>query len=171
LGDWTVLFALGGTSLGVLIAVPFVGLTRAEPSVLWIVLPLLVFRAAYAPVAVSFVAGQIAFSVLVVVLLIILAPTDWQIGFVRVENAALGVAISAIVGHLPWPRGTQGQLRSALADLYEVWARLLSSGFLLVGDMLDWLSEHGYAAAGAGAPTGRLALLADTAVSSIVHDA
>jgi uncharacterized membrane protein YccC len=222
------LLALGGTALGVLIAVPFVGLTGAEPWVLWIVLPLLVFLAAYTPAAVSFVVGQVAFSVLVVVFFNILAPTDAQIGLVRVENAALGVAVSAIVGLLLWPRGAQGQLRSALSDLYdaaasslsftfrrvltdadepgealssshreartkairaqevfeqllnermrqapgvEVWAMLLSGGkgFLLIGDVLDWLSEHGYAAARAGAPAGTLATLADNAVSSIVR--
>lgn len=46
----------------------------------------------------QFVVGQVAFSVLVVVLFNILAPTDWQIGLVRVEDAALGVGISAVVG-------------------------------------------------------------------------
>jgi uncharacterized membrane protein YccC len=166
--------------------------------------------------------------VLVVVLFNILAPTDWQLGLVRVENAALGVAVSAVVGLLLWPRGAQGQLRSALADLYdaaasslsfsfrrvltdadepadalssshrearteairaqevfeqflnertrqapgvEVWATLLSSGktFLLIGDVLDWLHEHGYSATRTGAPAGTLAMLADNAVSSIVR--
>jgi hypothetical protein len=48
---------------------------------------------------------------------------------------------------------------------------LLSSGkgFLLIGDVLDWLSEHGYAAARAGAPAGTLATLAGNAVASMVR--
>jgi uncharacterized membrane protein YccC len=222
------LLALGGTALGVLIAVPFVGVTGGAPWLWWVVLPLLVFLAAYTPAAVNFVVGQVAFSVLVVVLFNILAPTDWQIGLVRVEDAALGVGISAIVGLLLWPRGAQGQLRSALADLYDaaasslsfsfrrmltdanepdeevssahrlarteairaqevfelflnertrqapgvdVWAMLLSSGkgFLLIGDVLDWLFEHGYVAAQAGAPAGTLATLAGNAVAHIVR--
>jgi len=145
-----------------------------------------------------------------------------------VEDAALGVAVSAIVGLLLWPRGAQGQLRSALADLYdaaasslsfsfrrmltdasepgeevssshrlarteairaqevfeqflterthqapgvEVWAVLLSTGkgFLLIGDVLDWLVEHGYAASQAGAPAGTLATVAGSAVAHIVR--
>src|ERR1051325_4099027 len=190
--------ALGGTAVGVLIAVPFVGITGAFPWLWWLVLPLLVFLAAYTPAGINFVVGQASFSILVVVLFNILAPTDWQIGLVRLEDAALGVGISAVVGLLLWPRGAQGQLRSALADLYaaaasslsfsfrrmltdadehvqevsasnriarteairtqevfeqflkertrqapgvEVWAMLLSSGkgFLLIGDVLDWL--------------------------------
>lgn len=222
------LLALSGTGLGVLIAVPFVGLTGGGPWLWWVVLPLLVFLAAYTPAAVNFVVGQVAFSMLVVVLFNILAPTDWHIGLVRVEDAALGVGVSAIVGLLLWPRGAQGQLRSALADLYDaaasslsfsfrrmltdanepdeevssshrlarteairaqevfeqflnertrqapgvdVWAMLLSSGkgFLSIGDVLDWLAEHGYSAAQAGAPAGTLATVADGAVGHIVR--
>jgi len=222
------LLALGGTALGVLLAVPFVGVTGGVAWLWWAVLPLLVFLAAYTPAAVNFVVGQVAFSVLVVVLFNILAPTDWQIGLVRVEDAALGVGISAVVGLLLWPRGAQGQLRSALADLYDaaasslsfsfrrmltdadepeeevsgshrvarteairaqevfeqflnertrqapgvdVWAMLLSSGkgFLLIGDVLDWLFEHGYAAAQAGAPAVTLATLAGNAVADLLR--
>src|SRR5207244_8265085 len=181
-----------------------------------------------APAAVNFVVGQVAFSVLVVVLFNILAPTDWQLGLVRVENVGLGLAVSVVVGLLLWPRGARGQLRSALADLYDagasllsfsfrrlltdagepadavdtarstartrairaqevfeqflnertrqapgidVWAMLLSSGkgLLLIGDVLDWLFEHGYAAAQAGAPAGTLAMLAGNAVAHIVR--
>jgi uncharacterized membrane protein YccC len=121
--------ALGGTMVGVLIAVPFVGATGHEPWVLWIVLPILVFLAAYTPAAVHFVVGQAAFSLLVVVLFNLLAPSDWQIGVVRVENAALGVAVSALVGLLLWPRGARGQLRSALAELYDAGASSLSVSF------------------------------------------
>jgi uncharacterized membrane protein YccC len=123
------LLALGGTALGVLIAVPFVGVTGGFPWLWWVVLPLLVFLAAYTPAAVNFVVGQVAFSMLVVVLFNILAPTDWHIGLVRLEDAALGVAISAVVGLLLWPRGAQGQLRSTLADLYGAAATSLSFSF------------------------------------------
>ena len=222
------LLALGGTALGVLIAVPFVGATGTEPWLLWIVLPILVFLAAYTAAAVNFVLGQVAFSVLVVVLFNILAPTDWQIGLVRVENAALGLAVSVVVGLLLWPRGAHGQLRSALADLYDagasslsfsfrrvltdadespnavnaardlahteairaqevfelflnertrqapgidVWAMLLSSGkgFLLIGDVLDWLFEHGYAAADSGAAARTIGHLATDAIANILR--
>jgi uncharacterized membrane protein YccC len=127
--DRSALLPLGGTALGVLIAVPFVGITGSVAWVWWVVLPLLVFLAAYTPAAVNFVVGQVAFSVLVVVLFNILAPTDWQIGLVRVEDAALGVGISAVVGLLLWPRGAQGQFRSALADLHDAAASSLSFSF------------------------------------------
>jgi hypothetical protein len=61
--------------------------------------------------------------------------------------------------------------RTRQAPGVEVWAMLLNSGkgFLLIGDVLDWLAEHGYAAAPSGAPTGTLAALASNAVSSIVR--
>ena len=53
----------------------------------------------------------------------------------------------------------------------DVWAMLLSSGkgFLLIGDVLDWLFEHGYAAVETGAPAGTVATTAGTAVSNIVR--
>src|SRR5262249_9226319 len=47
----------------------------------------------------------------------------------RVENAALGVAVSAVVGLLLWPRGARGQLRSALGALYDAGASSLSFSF------------------------------------------
>jgi len=123
------LLAMSGTALGVLIAIPFVGATGSEPWVLWVAFPVLVFLAAYTPAAVSFLVGQVAFSVLVVVLFNILAPSDWQLGVVRIENAALGVAISVVLGLLLWPRGAQGQMRAALADLYDAAASSLSYSF------------------------------------------
>jgi uncharacterized membrane protein YccC len=220
--------ALGGTAVGVLIAVPFVGATGGDQRLLWIVLPLLVFLAAYTPAAVHFVVGQVAFSVLVVVLFNILAPTGWQIGLVRVEDAALGVSVSGLVGLMLWPRGARGQLRSALAALYlagaaslsasfrsllaeegesadaaravrnrahaetiraeevfeqflnergrqvppvEVWATLLSGGkrLLLIGEILDWLAEHGYAAAGGGTPATAIGSLASDAIANVAR--
>jgi uncharacterized membrane protein YccC len=224
----TAIQALLGTAIGVLIAVPFVGVTGGQRWVLWIALPLLVFLAAYTPAAVHFVVGQIAFSLLVVVLFNILAPTDWQIGLVRVEDAALGVAVSAVVGLLLWPRGARGQLRTALGTLYEaaarslaasfrmmladssepaetlraarayagteairaqevfelvlnerrqqqppieVWAMLLTSGkgFLLIGDVLEWMVSHGYAASGTGAPATTVGSLAGDAIASVLR--
>ena len=219
--------ALGGTALGVLVAVPFVGAAGGDVRPLWSALPFLVFLAAYTPAAVSFVVGQVAFSLLVVVLFNILAPTDWQIGLARVEDAALGVGVSAVVGLLLWPRGARGQLRSALATMYsadalylsaslrrllgqnetrevvedlrakaltesiragevfdlvlseggtrsvpvEVWSALLSGGkrLLQIGETLDWLANHGYAATAGGAPGSAIGGLADDALADVVR--
>jgi uncharacterized membrane protein YccC len=137
----TALEALAGTAIGVLIAMPFVGATGREPWLLWSVLPILVFLAAYTPAAVHFVVGQVAFSILVVVLFNILAPADWTIGLVRLQDAALGVAVGALVGLLLWPRGARGQLRSALAALYEAGAHGLSHSFRRM------LAENGHGVA------------------------
>ena len=53
----------------------------------------------------------------------------------------------------------------------DIWATLLSRGkaTLLIGDVLDWLFEHGYSAANGGAPAATLATLADSAVANIVR--
>jgi uncharacterized membrane protein YccC len=224
----TAIQALGGTALGVLVAVPFVALAGGDTRFLWIVLPLLVFLAAYTPLAVNFVVGQAAFSLLVVVLFNILAPSGPQIGLVRVEDAALGVGVSAIVGLMLWPRGARGQLRAALAALYsadatylsaslrrllggpdhlpvspdalravaltesiradevfdlflrdrgtqippvEVWAMLLSGGkrLRLIGEVIDWLAERGYAARDTQTDTVAMGSLANDALANVVR--
>jgi hypothetical protein len=61
--------------------------------------------------------------------------------------------------------------RTRQAPGIDVWAMLLSSGkgFLLIGDVLDWLFEHGYTATRAGAPAVTLATVADMAVANIVR--
>jgi uncharacterized membrane protein YccC len=72
------------------------------------------FLAAYVPTAVSFLVGQAAFTLFVVVLFDLLQPQGWRLGLVRVEDIALGVGVSLVVAVLLWPRGARGQLRSAL---------------------------------------------------------
>ena len=85
--------------------------------VLWVLLPIVVFLAAYTPGAVNFVVGQASFTVFVVVLFNILAPQGWRTGLVRVQDVAIGAGISVVVGALLWPRGARGVARRAFADL------------------------------------------------------
>ncbi len=87
-----------------------------------------VFLAAYTPAAVHFVVGQAAFSVLVVVLFNVLAPIGWHVGLVRIEDAFLGVSVSAVVGLALWPRGARGRVRAALAAVYRRGAAYLAAG-------------------------------------------
>src|SRR5207244_4171833 len=74
-------------------------------AVLWGVLPVAILLAAYAPRAISFAAGQAGFTVVLFVLFNIIQPVGWRVGVVRVEDVAIGFAISLGVGLLFWPRG------------------------------------------------------------------
>jgi hypothetical protein len=61
--------------------------------------------------------------------------------------------------------------RSRQAPPIAVWATLLSSGkaFLLIGDVVDGMVNHGYAAVGVGAPAIVVGTLAGEAIASIVR--
>lgn len=56
--------------------------------------------AAYLSSAVGFMAGQAAFTAFAVVLFCILAPLQRHVGIVRIEDIAVGGAISLLVGFL-----------------------------------------------------------------------
>jgi uncharacterized membrane protein YccC len=86
---------------------------------LWIVLPVAILLAAYAPRAISFAAGQAGFTVVLFVLFNIIQPVGWSVGVVRVEDVAIGFAVSLGVGVLFWPRGAGALLREDLAAAYE----------------------------------------------------
>ena len=114
----TAVRAVLGTTLGVAIsAAVLVGL-GSDPVLLWVLLPVTILLAAIAPVAISFVAGQAGFTLVVVVLFSIIAPAGLDVGLIRIEDVALGCAVSVVVGALFWPRGAAVALGIALDDAY-----------------------------------------------------
>jgi uncharacterized membrane protein YccC len=118
---------LVGTAVGVVIGAALVTVVGTNTTVLWILLPLAVLCAGFAPAAVSFAAGQAAFTVTLVILFNIIEPTGWHVGLIRIEDAALGFAISLVVGVLFWPRGAMGALRRELGEAYAATARYLEA--------------------------------------------
>jgi Fusaric acid resistance protein-like len=115
---WSVLTALAGTAVGILIGAGLVIAIGTHEAVLWAVLPAAVLLAAYAPRAISFAAGQAGFTVVLFVLFNIIQPVGWRVGVVRIEDVAIGFAISLGVGLLFWPRGAAALLRENLAAAY-----------------------------------------------------
>ena len=115
----TALRALGGTFLGFVAGAVIMTAVGTTPWQLWALLPFAVLIAAYLPEAVSFAAGQAAFTLMVIILFNIIQPTGWSVGLVRIEDIALGCAAGLISGVLLWPRGASAQIRTALADYYR----------------------------------------------------
>jgi uncharacterized membrane protein YccC len=115
---WSVLSALGGTAAGIVVGAALVIAIGTHDYVLWAVLPVAVLLAAYAPRAISFAAGQAGFTVVLFVLFNIIQPVGWTVGLVRIEDVAIGFAISLGVGVLFWPRGAATVLRERLASAY-----------------------------------------------------
>jgi uncharacterized membrane protein YccC len=114
-----VLRAVAGTALGFLVgSVIMVGL-GSHVDLLWAVFPLAVLVSAIAPAAISFTAGQAAFTVAVVVLFNIIEPTGWRVGLTRVEDVAIGCSVSLVVCVLFWPRGAAAALGRTLCEAYS----------------------------------------------------
>ena len=136
----TAVQAIAGTLLGFLVGGLFTLLFAHDPIVMWLALPLVVFLAAYTPSALSFVLGQGAFTVLMLVVFNLLTPVGWTVGLVRIEDLLVGAAIGVAAGVLLWPSGARADFARSLSRLYRLIAvQLMRSIDLALG--------HGDAAA------------------------
>jgi uncharacterized membrane protein YccC len=121
----TVVEAITGTGIGIIVGGLLVWAIGAHTWLLWTVFPLAVLLAAYSPRAISFVAGQAGFTIVIVVLFNLLNPIGWRVGLIRIEDIAIGCAISLVTGFLFWPRGAADVLRASIGTAYETAARYL----------------------------------------------
>ncbi|MGX7677725.1 FUSC family protein [Jatrophihabitans sp. DSM 45814] len=113
-----VLRAILGTLIGFILGSALLALIGTNTTTLWILLPIVVLFAGIAPAAISFTAGQVAFTLVIIILFNLIAPAGWRVGLVRIEDVALGCTVSLVVGLLFWPRGARAALRRALAEAY-----------------------------------------------------
>lgn len=123
----TIVSALAGTTVGIVIGGLLVYAIGTDETVLWVALPPAVLLAAYAPRAISFAAGQAGFTIVVLIIFNLILPSGWMIGLVRVEDVAIGCAISLVVGVLFWPRGAERLLRESLGAAYARSADYVAS--------------------------------------------
>jgi uncharacterized membrane protein YccC len=122
----TAIRAIGGTAVGFVIGGALLLAIGSTSSVLWIVLPAAVFVAAYTPGTTPFAVGQAAFTVTIAVLFNLLVPVGWSVGVVRIEDVAIGCAVSVVVGGLFWPRGLSSVVGDDLADTFRSGASYLT---------------------------------------------
>jgi uncharacterized membrane protein YccC len=127
--------ALAGTVVGFVIGALLLAAIGTGQTALWVALPAAILVAAYAPGTTPFLVGQAAFTITIVVLFNILAPAGWKVGLLRIEDVAIGCAVSLVVGVLCWPRGASGIVGDDLADAFRSGAQFLTQA-------VDWaLSE------------------------------
>jgi uncharacterized membrane protein YccC len=119
--------AMLGTVVGFIVGAALLVAIGTNTTLLWFLLPLAVFLAGVAPAVISFAGGQAAFTLTLVILFNIIQPAGWRVGLVRIEDIALGVGVSLVVGVLFWPRGAAPALRQALAQAYTDGASYLAS--------------------------------------------
>ncbi|HEX8007871.1 MAG TPA: FUSC family protein, partial [Trebonia sp.] len=127
--------ALAGTVVGFVVgALLLLGIGTGQTA-LWVALAFAVLVAGYAPGTTPFLVGQAAFTVTIVVLFNLLVPVGWKVGLLRVEDVAIGCAVSLVVGVLFWPRGAGPVVANDLADSFRRGAEYLTQA-------VDWaLSE------------------------------
>ena len=118
--------ALAGTAAGFVVGGLLVALIGTNTTVLWVLLPLAILFAGLAPAAIGFGTGQAAFTLTVLIIFDILQPAGWNLGLVRIEDVALGGAVSLVVGLLLWPRGANAALGRALSQAYADGAAYLA---------------------------------------------
>jgi uncharacterized membrane protein YccC len=121
----TALRAVLGTIIGFAVGAAVILAVGTDTTVLWIVLPVAVLVASYAPGVAPFAAGQAAFTAMLLILYNLLLPVGWRVGVVRVEDIAAGCAISLVVGALFWPRGATAVVADDLEDAFVASARYL----------------------------------------------
>lgn len=115
----TALQAVIGTFIGFCVAAVALILFSDNKAVLWTLLPIATFFAAYTPGAVGFVAGQVSFTTLLVVLFTLISPAGLSTDVVRLETVSIGAGTAALMALLLWPRGAHAVLAATVASLYR----------------------------------------------------
>jgi uncharacterized membrane protein YccC len=159
----TALRALTGTAIGFVIGGALLVAIGSDQTVLWLALPAAVFVAAYSPGTAPFAVGQAAFTVTVAVLFNLLVPVGWKVGVVRIEDVALGSAVSVVVGVLFWPRGVASVVGDDLADAFRTGAAYLTQS-------LQWVSGMRERPPDAAANAVRTSLRLDDALRGFLAD-
>ncbi|MFJ3760036.1 FUSC family protein [Streptomyces sp. NPDC090080] len=117
--------ALLGTAIGFVVGVALILALGAHPVALWVLLPFAIVLIGLEPSVTSFTAGQAGFTVVLLILFSIISPVGWKVGLVRIEDMALGCAVSLVVGVLFWPRGAGAALGCVLCEAFLDAARYL----------------------------------------------
>jgi uncharacterized membrane protein YccC len=127
-----VLRAVAGTAVGFVLGAVVIELLGVDPVVLWTLLPIAAFGSAYVPEVASFVAGQAAFTMMVLIDFNLIVPTGWQVGLIRVEDVAVGAMVGIVVSVLLWPRGATAAVSKAIEEARTVGAAFLKAAVLRV---------------------------------------
>ncbi len=136
----TAVQAAAGTAIGFAVSSLFIAGFGVHDAVYAAVLPIVTFAAFYLPTAVSFVAGQAFFTMVIVVLFNLVKPAGWSVGLLRLEDVLIGAVIGLAIGMAIWPRGAGTELRRELGKLFAVggtFARTTVTGLVRVGPGTD----------------------------------
>jgi hypothetical protein len=122
-----VLRAVTGTVIGFLLGVVVIELVGVDRVVMWMLLPVVAFGSAFVPEVASFIAGQAAFTMMVLINFNLIVPTGWRVGLIRVEDVVVGALVGVIVSVLLWPRGATALVSRSIANARTVGASFLKA--------------------------------------------
>jgi uncharacterized membrane protein YccC len=122
--------AVTGTAIGVIVGASLIAIVGVEPPVLWMLLPIAVFGAAYIPRVASFAAGQATFTMAVLIILNLIAPTGWRLGVLRIEDITAGAAVAMVASLLLWPRGATAAVHATVDAAIDIGSRYLRATVL-----------------------------------------
>ena len=142
--------ALAGTAIGFVIGGVLVVAIGSDQTALWVAFPIAVLVAAYSPRTAPFAVGQAAFTVMVAVLFNLLVPVGWKVGVVRIEDVAIGCAVSVVIGTLFWPRGVAAVVGDDLADAFRTGASYLTQAMQWASGARAAVPDTAVAAGNAG---------------------
>lgn len=114
-----------GTVVGFLVGGGLIFALGTDTTVCWLLIPLALAVAGLAPDTTSYIVGQTGFTTALLLLYNLIDPGGWRIGLVRLEDVAIGCAVSIVIGALFWPRGASSVLGRALAEAFDGSARYL----------------------------------------------
>lgn len=120
-----VLRAVAGTALGFGVGVAVIELVGVDPVVMWLLLPVVAFGSAFVPEVASFIAGQAAFTMMVLIIFNLIQPSGWAVGLIRVEDVVVGALVGVAVSVLLWPRGASAPTARAVDNAHAAGVALL----------------------------------------------
>ena len=119
--------AVAGTAIGFFLGVVVIELVGVDPIVMWSLLPLVAFGSAFVPEVASFIAGQAAFTMMVLIIFNLIAPTGWSVGLIRIEDVIVGAMVGIVVSMLLWPRGVRARVSKVIDESFAVGAAFLTA--------------------------------------------
>lgn len=119
--------AVAGTVIGFGLGAAFIAVMGVDPLVMWLMLPVVAFGSAFVPEVASFIAGQAAFTMMVVIIFNLIHPIGWRVGLIRVEDVVIGALVGVVVSLLLWPRGAAAAVNRSLDAAREAGAAYMKA--------------------------------------------
>ena len=119
--------AMAGTAIGVVLGAALIELVGGQTALLWTLMPILIFAAAYVPRVASFTAGQAVLTMMVLIAYNLIMPIGWRAGLLRIEDVGAGAVVAVIAAVLLWPRGATASVYGVIGEAVSTASQYLQA--------------------------------------------